>query len=54
MYRHEDPLKRDTDWGIWIGGIVTLALVVGIIAYGVMYGDKTTADRPALTTTANR
>ena len=48
MYRHDNPLQPRTDTGLWIGGTLALAIVLGIILYGVTRtGDTATNDRPA-------
>ena len=57
MYRHENPLKPRTDMGLWIGGALAIAIVLGIILYGVTRTDDTViSDRqaPISSSTANR
>ena len=48
MYRHDNPLRPRTDMGLLIGGTLAIAIVLGILLYGVTRtGDTAATDRPA-------
>jgi hypothetical protein len=54
MYLHENPLKPRTDMGLWIGGALAIAIVLGIIFYGVTWTDETViSDRQAPISSSN-
>ena len=35
MYRHDNPLTPRSDTAMWAGGILAVAIVLGIILFGV-------------------